>query len=583
MAHARSVVVLMVLSCILAWTQSTHALHGSPLNDDERIIRLVVEGLTPTPDGRHEAVFSMLRSLHDPALRPVFSRLSASADPTLRVHGILGLAELSNIEGDGEGVGGMGEVRGEGGGGGVDLVLVRRLQSEQEQADVLRQAMMLNLISSEQIAQVTRWSDVSPMIDLLLMNRLVQREQMVPFEAFAHYLDSSDLLVSATAGLSYLNALDQKGELAADLFATKSDEGDGDKEVNGSGGGTSEQDRLIAKALKRIHEAIAREDAGWAGRVSMLLSTIQASQMSWAQTIVERCLIVVGSKEQTRFDQAIRIQVLETMLLYWPELDTTQESWLAAIGEAESEVQKYRLGMTLLEVMGESARAEHDDAAFLPSWLTAVLLVSEHDLLQAVGRVAVVKSDAEGGIEQLHQAVGQLLDTGYASIFFWAVEFGRACGRADLVEMAARRCLGLGEVIAEADGQEEAERIAEAGKRAVMVLCEIDSGTLERLLDEAIQGKKETGLRLILAGLFRSGTVCASLVKDREMPTPFAKAMADLLVARWSDQLSEDDLDRLEMIAMGVGQVPFVRRVQAGWLIVRERDQIPNVLARFGR
>src|SRR5690606_11337803 len=55
---------------------------------------VIGEGLKPQRDGGHNRVLKALRHLADPAAQPLMAYLADSPRPAVRIHGIIGLAEL---------------------------------------------------------------------------------------------------------------------------------------------------------------------------------------------------------------------------------------------------------------------------------------------------------------------------------------------------------------------------------------------------------------------------------------------------------------------------------------------------------
>lgn len=58
-------------------------------------VMLLEEALVSHRDGRHVSMLQALRHLREPRLAPLMEHLARSTDPNLRIHGILGLGELS--------------------------------------------------------------------------------------------------------------------------------------------------------------------------------------------------------------------------------------------------------------------------------------------------------------------------------------------------------------------------------------------------------------------------------------------------------------------------------------------------------
>jgi len=74
-------------------------LPASRVRSDETVdaaVWLIEQATLIHRDGRHNVLLRSLRQLEDPRLEPLFSELTQRRHPGLKIHGILGLAEIKN-------------------------------------------------------------------------------------------------------------------------------------------------------------------------------------------------------------------------------------------------------------------------------------------------------------------------------------------------------------------------------------------------------------------------------------------------------------------------------------------------------
>ncbi|MCC7192541.1 MAG: hypothetical protein IT444_07130 [Phycisphaeraceae bacterium] len=118
---------------------------------------LLKESMMVTRDGRHNDLLRALRQLADPELEPFFSELSQSEHPTLKIHGLLGLAECSeNKE--------------------LDLVRVSDIKNPALQAEVISAAMDSEILSDEQAKKLVEWPGLDNGVKVVVAQQLVQKK-----------------------------------------------------------------------------------------------------------------------------------------------------------------------------------------------------------------------------------------------------------------------------------------------------------------------------------------------------------------------------------------------------------------------
>ncbi len=119
----------------------------------QTVLRTLREGVLAENDGKQHATLVALRQLRDPALAPLFTRLLHSEDWSLRVDGLLGLAELSDA-------------------GKADLALLEQLPGESDREAGINAVLALRLADSAQVQSMLSWIDLASSQRVLLAGEL---------------------------------------------------------------------------------------------------------------------------------------------------------------------------------------------------------------------------------------------------------------------------------------------------------------------------------------------------------------------------------------------------------------------------
>ena len=198
---------------------------AAPLDETSRAaVYLLRSSMKVQRSNRHLRMLRAIRELGDPQLAPFFSRLIDERDDSLRIHGILGLAECSDKK---------------------QLDLVRL--TEYEKPILIRKtvgwAMDLDLVTLDQARQLMDWPGLDASVKLVVTTHLVRHEQPVDKSFLREAMQSEKLGRSTTAAmllvqlgqddametLNKLNASDHpmrdrlRGELLRTAFAGKFD------------------------------------------------------------------------------------------------------------------------------------------------------------------------------------------------------------------------------------------------------------------------------------------------------------------------------------------------------------------------
>jgi hypothetical protein len=155
----------------------------------ESSIRQLRRVVVPQRDGSHIVLLSSLRQLRDPSLRSFFYQLSQYGIPMVRIHAILGLAEIED--------------------GQVDPWLISQLNSPEVRYLAISNALERDLIDTATIRKLLEWDDLEAKPRSLLLTELVAKGEPVDRETLAHLAEHPSLEVSALATI----ALAQLGDV----------------------------------------------------------------------------------------------------------------------------------------------------------------------------------------------------------------------------------------------------------------------------------------------------------------------------------------------------------------------------------
>jgi hypothetical protein len=155
-------------------------------------IRQLRRVVVPRRDGSHLLLLTSLRQLRDPTLRTFFYQLSQYGSPLVRIHAILGLAEIDES-------------------GQIDPWLVSQLESAEARYAAISNALVQGLLDTEHIGKLLEWDDLESKARGLLMAELVSGGEPVDREALARLAENPILDVAGLAAC----VLAQLGEPAA--------------------------------------------------------------------------------------------------------------------------------------------------------------------------------------------------------------------------------------------------------------------------------------------------------------------------------------------------------------------------------
>lgn len=486
-----------------------------------------------------ERAIIALRRLHDPSLRPFFSQMAGIVSPgrgpdgeptsasPLRRHGILGLAELSV------------PAR-------VDLLLVKTIADRDERAALLREAIELNLITVDDLREVSRWPDLRPLVRARTLGQLVAAGQRV--ESFRlRELLGEDSIASVYASLLLIEL------------------GGADEGVSGMHvGDRAPLERLVARA--------AHLEPG----VETLVADIRRFDLQSGRPLLEKLATDPGTPPLLRFE------ALRALLSIAPDDPEVCAAWRAAMEHAPDAPSRARLALAALDVArllrfdpgGRTRRGLGGDVLGAMASTGSDLLVA----MSEAGRAVLVRPWTETmELDPVLRLAGQ----GHEASAAWVLELAGhlPAPQAMALELAVLRA-----------GQRAMQDGYYVGAvvEAAALLAERDPAALEGLLKEAAGSSDAMFIRAALSGALRTMRAAeaadaprAALFEHTAWPDETCAAMASLLRVRWGGTPAEEDYAELAGIAMGRGELNDGLRVQAAWLALRSRDAGRSALARI--
>ncbi|MCC6682405.1 MAG: hypothetical protein IT445_16015 [Phycisphaeraceae bacterium] len=153
---------------------------------------LLHEAVTPRRDGGHEALLESLRHMRDPQMRPLYEALANAAQPSLQLHGLLGLIETDESHQ-------------------VDLEAIGQMSLAPLQAELIARALDEKLMSTEVADQLLTWPGMEPAVKLIVATRLLAQGQFNDPEIPAAAMQGGSLGRRALAALLLAQLQDPRG------------------------------------------------------------------------------------------------------------------------------------------------------------------------------------------------------------------------------------------------------------------------------------------------------------------------------------------------------------------------------------
>ncbi len=158
----------------------------------EQAVWLLQKSTLVHRNGMHNILLRALRQMGDPRLEPLFGELVQRSHPGLKIHGILGMAEIDDPPK-------------------LDLALVADINSTAVQAQLVSAAIDSELLTDADARQLASWPTLDPAVRVLVTSQLVAAKQDVDPVLLDEAMKSDNAALRAMAAL--LKA--QTGDAAA--------------------------------------------------------------------------------------------------------------------------------------------------------------------------------------------------------------------------------------------------------------------------------------------------------------------------------------------------------------------------------
>ena len=472
-------------------------------SDDEKTVEaavwLIERATLVHRDGFHNVLLRSLRQLGDPRLEPLFSELTQRTHPGLKIHGILGLAELRDPPR-------------------LDMALVADIKDPAVQAQLISAAIDSDLLTTEDARQLSNWPGLDPAVRVLVAGKLVADGEQIDTVLLNDALASDNEALRAMATLLKLQA--EQGDPIAML-----------KEFDASD--SPNRDRVRALLLQSAMKYDFKVIGPWA--MQML-----------AEPDLERTL---------------SYQALRAALMF--DVPGAVNTWMHRYDTADGVAERLRLAMLVLDI----ADRVH------PSVFRAMADDDTEEIRQ-VGKVGLAIHDKQPAGD----AVAALVRMNNLLASRWALQYAAKLSETEPAE--ARPMLVA---LIEEAGNEEPRFRAQRVEHAVVAaqkLFENDpqaTAVLRGLFGTAPVMVQEA----TLMGLIRAtkGDPMPAIAAVREWPSRMAEAMALVIKAKHSDQLSPKELEELSLIVRGGAGLLDPLRIQAAWAYLRLTQQDRVALA----
>jgi len=152
---------LLTLGMMVACASVLTTLRTAHAQDEtaESAVWLLKKSTLVHRNGMHNILLRAMRQLHDPSLEPLFSALVQKRHPVLKIHGIMGLGEISS-----EKV--------------IDLKLVADLKDPGTQAQLLSSAIEGDLLNEKQAKELMTWPGLDLPVKIIVAAKLVSQNKL---------------------------------------------------------------------------------------------------------------------------------------------------------------------------------------------------------------------------------------------------------------------------------------------------------------------------------------------------------------------------------------------------------------------
>jgi hypothetical protein len=203
-----------------------------------------------------------LRQMRDPQLDPLFSDLVQRRHPAMKIHGILGLAEISPNRR-------------------IDLALLADIEDRGTQALLVSAAMDADLFTLDDARQLIAWPGLDTEVKVLVAAQLISEGQTVDQAVLDEAMDRDNLALRSMAALLALQAgNDEAMTILQELNTTQSPRRDGVRAMIIQTAIRYEFDRLAPWALQIVDEPEVDE--------ALAYQALRAAMQFGAEGAVER-------------------------------------------------------------------------------------------------------------------------------------------------------------------------------------------------------------------------------------------------------------------------------------------------------
>ncbi len=151
----------------------------------EQAIWLLKKATLIHRDGSHNLLLRSLRQMRDPQLEPLFSDLVQRRFPTMKVHGVLGLAEISPKQR-------------------LDLALLADIEQLMTQAQLVSAALDAEMLNIDDCRQIINWPGLDPSVKVIVAAKLIGEGEKFEPKLLDEAQTSDNLGLSSMATLMKL-------------------------------------------------------------------------------------------------------------------------------------------------------------------------------------------------------------------------------------------------------------------------------------------------------------------------------------------------------------------------------------------
>ncbi len=180
---------------VAAWLSPATVLAAANADEDVQTaaVHLFRQSTVVDRQGTHNELLRSIRHMKDPATRPLFEHLADSGHPGLKIHGLLGMAELSADQQ-------------------VDLARIAQIDDPAVQSTVITAAMDDKLLDNAQAKQLLKWDGLADEVKVLVAVRLLEAGEFDDAGMLKHAMAQSKKLGgSALAALMLVELGDTAG------------------------------------------------------------------------------------------------------------------------------------------------------------------------------------------------------------------------------------------------------------------------------------------------------------------------------------------------------------------------------------